>query len=305
MSQSKNWCFTDFELLDWMKIWKSDDEQKIRYIGWGEEICPKTGRKHYQGWIQFTTRRRLGGVKNIVGSKKIHLETCKGTEEANEKYCRKDNAFRSVGKYIKQGQRRDLEEIKELIEKNPTEEYMVDEFFETYCRYKNGMDKWLKICQKRQARKEFRKVQVDVIFGPTGTGKTKYAMEHADMKISGDDMQWWDSYDQEKTICIDEYDSQVSLTKLLGLLDGYEHELNVKGSKTYAAWNRVIITSNVDPREWHMNAKWEHRLALMRRLTNVIKLDHGCAEVLRGNTKPVALTPRRKGWNEEMDEDFE
>jgi len=41
MRESKNWCMTDFELLDWDKIWKAK-HGIIRYLAWGAETCPKT-----------------------------------------------------------------------------------------------------------------------------------------------------------------------------------------------------------------------------------------------------------------------
>lgn len=284
----KNWAFTDFELLNWQEIFDSED---VSYVGWGEEICPKTKKKHFQGWIQLKTRRRIGGVKKIIGSNKIHLERCFGSEETNEKYCRKDGKFSCLGKFTKQGERKDLDEIKEEIRKEPTLEYVLENHFETYCRYKNGIEKWIQHCQKKNSLKEFRKPEVIVIYGETGTGKTKHAMKYADYKISGDDMTWWDGYDGEKTICIDEYDSQIKLTEMLGLLDGYSKRLAVKGGFTYAQWSKVIITSNVDPREWHMNAKLEHRKALMRRLSKVIHLGKGCVEVVHGNTSRGPLEP--------------
>ena len=99
-------------------------------------------------------------------------------------------------------------------------------------------------------------------------------MKQAGYKIEGSEMEWWDGYEGEKTILIDEYDSQVSLPRLLNILDGYQLRLPIKGGFTYARWTKVIITSNIDPREWHPNAKPFHREALMRRLTKVIEMCH-------------------------------
>ncbi len=46
--RSRNWIFTDFELLDYGEILSAYDDI-VKYISWGEEICPKTDKKHYQG----------------------------------------------------------------------------------------------------------------------------------------------------------------------------------------------------------------------------------------------------------------
>jgi hypothetical protein len=91
-------------------------------------------------------------------------------------------------------------------------------------------------------------------------------MEEVDFKISGDALQWWDGYDGEKSILIDEYDNQIPITRLLNLLDGYHLRLPVKGGFTYAAWTKVIITTNLNPLELHPNAKQQHRAALHRRI---------------------------------------
>ena len=61
LSQSRNWCFTDFELLNFEQIYE-ENKDLIRYICVGNEICPKTKKKHKQGWIQFINKKRMNGV---------------------------------------------------------------------------------------------------------------------------------------------------------------------------------------------------------------------------------------------------
>ncbi len=112
--QSRNWCFTDFELLDWDKIY-NEYKDIIQYICWGTETCPTTQKTHLQGWIQFSNKKRMNGIKKVCQSKKIHLESCRGTQEQNDKYCKKENKYKTIGSFIKQGQRTDLENIKKKI----------------------------------------------------------------------------------------------------------------------------------------------------------------------------------------------
>ncbi len=117
-TQSRNWCFTDFDLLDWSKIFKREED--IRYICWGLETCPQTKKKHYQGWIQIDKKKRLGGMKKVCQSKKLHLEACRGTEGQNEKYCQKDNLYKKEGEFTTQGKRTDLDELKKIIDRGGT-----------------------------------------------------------------------------------------------------------------------------------------------------------------------------------------
>ncbi len=267
-TQSRNWCFTDFELLDWGKIYSGDDN--IRYICWGQETCPKTKRKHYQGWIQVNLKKRLGGIKKLCQSKKIHIEACRGTEGENEKYCRKENVYKTIGEFKTQGQRSDLEQLKEIVDKGGTFQDLANANFHAFIQYNRGFQEYKKITDKR-LRKEFRKVSVTHIWGATGAGKTRKAMENEDVyKIQGDSMKWWDGYDGEKTLVIDEYNNQISCTELLGILDGYQLRLEIKGSFTYANWNKVYITSNIE--HLHEHAKSKHLEALARRITEKIEM---------------------------------
>ncbi len=269
--QSRNWCFTDFELLDWGEIY-TEFKDVIRYITWGEEICPKTHKKHLQGWIQLVNKKTFGGVKRLVSSKKIHIEACCGTEYDNNKYCQKDDKYKVKGDFIKMGQRTDLEEIKKMIDDGATMLEVAEHNFNSYCVRHKGFEKYKQMVDKKNT-KAFRHVKVTLIQGPTGKNKTRRAVEdnkEDHYKIQGCELQWFDGYEGEKTIVIDDYDNDVRITKLLGLLDGYQLRLAVKGGFTYANWTNIFITTNL--RVLHENAKNEHRDALQRRITKTINL---------------------------------
>ncbi len=186
-TQSKNWCFTDFELLDWGKIYKGNDE--IRYICWGKERCPQTKKIHYQGWIQMDKKKRLGGIKKTCHSKKLHIEACRGSEGDNEKYCQKDKKYNTIGEYITQGQRTDLEILKKTIDEGGKLEDIANQNFQAFVQYNRGFQEYKKIIDKK-LRKGFRKVKVIHIHGKTETGKTRKAMEFKDTyKIQGTDLK--------------------------------------------------------------------------------------------------------------------
>ncbi len=267
--QSKNWAFTDYELLDWNIIFNEDE--RVNYICWGLEICPTTKRKHYQGWIQIREKKRLGGIKKVCRSKTIHIKSCIGTEEQNDIYCQKDNVYWRVGVYTTQGKRTDLDELKKIIDEGGTLRKIADENFPAFLKYNRGFQEYKNMIDKSN-RKHFRKVKTIHIHGETNSGKTKKAMSYSDdtYKIQGNALQWWDGYDGEKTLVIDEYDNQIPCTELLGILDGYQLRLPIKGSFTYANWERIIITSNYE--ELQPKARQMHKDALKRRITETIKM---------------------------------
>jgi len=269
--QSKNWCFTDYEFLDMNGIYESNKDI-IAYIGWGREVCPTTKKEHYQGWIQFFKKKRLGGVKTAFNSKSIHVESCIASEKFNEEYCQKDGKFEFRGSFTIQGARNDLELIKQKILEGATLDEIIMYDFSTYCRYKNGIEKFCEIVLAKNLSK-FRAVEVIYIWGKTGTGKTRFAMEQCDFKIEGYNLKWWGGYNGEKCILIDEYNNDLKITKLLNLLDGYKLRLDVKGGHTYANWNKVYITSNLSVEALHGSARGVHKEALMRRITQVIHME--------------------------------
>ena len=80
---------------------------------------------------------------------------------------------------------------------------------------------------------------------------------------------WWDGYMGEKTLIIDDFDGWISHNRMLGLLDGYQCRLAIKGGFTYARWTKVIITSNKRPESWYDGVITE---ALKRRLHVVIDM---------------------------------
>jgi len=96
-SLAKRWCFTDF-----IDKYKSEEERKSFLVPKlsspqiidrsivGREICPETKKIHYQGYIEFNTKKRMKQVKDYLASSFIHVEICKGNRDDNVEYCGKD-----------------------------------------------------------------------------------------------------------------------------------------------------------------------------------------------------------------------
>lgn len=283
--QCRNWCFTDFELLNFELIY-TQYKDIIRYIVFGNEICPDTKKPHIQGFIQFVNKKTMGGVKRIFQTKKIHLEQCYGTEAQNQKYCIKDGKYKQFGKYKIQGGRSDKEQVQKDLEENKPMLQIAKDNFDFFLRYHQAIYKYRQLILQEQT-KRFRKLEVILIKGETGKGKTKSAFEIDPnlFKIEGSQLQWFDGYEGEKTLLIDEYNNDINITRLLNLTDGYRLRLPIKGGFTYANWNRVIITTNLS--QLHSNAKKVHIDALNRRITKVINLFDKLPKCPMGNTIPT------------------
>lgn len=269
-TRNRNYVFTDFELLNWEGIYETN-KRIIRYIGLGREVCPKTGTPHLQGFIQLHVAKELTFVKKLTQSDSLHLERMIGTVKQNMTYCSKGGEFTEYGTPTQQGARTDILDVFHAIRSGEDLFTISSDNPELFCKYRNGINQYKEMHNDKSAPK-WRMVEVIFITGPTNTGKTRRAMEEATFQINGYELEWWNGYDSDDVICIDEYNNDIPITKLLKYLDGYKLRLPIKGGFTFAKWHKVYITSNLRLEELHTQAKPEHIKALRRRITKVIDL---------------------------------
>lgn len=241
---SRDYCFTAWEL-------PKPDFDKCRYVCWGIERCPKTDKLHYQGFIIFSRTHRIPSAKRILGAgDKSHFEPRCGTREQAREYCRKDGDFHEFGQF--EGF------TKEQLFKQPIG-YLKENYPEFYCRYHKGLDRL------QPKGDKWRDVETTVLWGLTGCGKTRRVMEMDDVYKIDPPYNWWDGYEGEKILLIDDYKiGAIPRGQLLNLLDGYRLRLETKGSHTWALWNKVYITTNYNPECWEE--------ALLRRIKHIVPM---------------------------------
>jgi hypothetical protein len=117
---------------------------------------------------------------------------------------------------------------------------------------------------------------IEVLWGPSGTGKTKSVYSGHRDRVCRPQMTgrrvWFDGLKPSTQICVlDDYYGQTSLDWLLTFLDVYPHPQEFKGGMIYPVFDRIYITSNVHPDFWWRKSRHlfpQDKLdALMRRLT--------------------------------------
>lgn len=183
-----------------------------------------------------------------------------------------------------QGKRTDLASAVETMRSTKSLKALAEQHPTTYVKYHRGFEAlWTEICS--QSRDRSQGVGVCVLWGPTGTGKTKRAYDLAsDLQgllgkqyyVKPSYNMWWDGYRGEPVVIIDEYTGQWPIAYLLLVLDRYPMKLEVKGGTVNLAATTFLITSNVPPAEWYINASLEQKAALERRITqnlNVTSLE--------------------------------
>lgn len=268
---SRSWCFT-------LNNYTDDEIEKIkkynsRYTIYGYETG-KEGTKHLQGYIELSKPTRMSSIKDKI-SNRLHLETRRGTRDQARDYCKKEGNFHEIGSWESggQGSRNDLRKIMKDIKDDKPMLEILEEYPETCAKNMRFIDKYKALTEK-ESTKEFRKVEVEIIIGDAGIGKTKYCWDKDPnlFTVEPNNAFPFDGYDGEKTILIDDFYGTLKYCTLLKILDGYQYRVNTKGSHRYAKWTKVFITSNAHPREWyHMG----YTPALQRRTTNLLEMhDH-------------------------------
>lgn len=290
---AKNWCFTDFDLIDWENLFKLNPN--IVYLCYGFETCPLTEKSHYQGWLQLKTKKALSYLKAI--NMTAHWEKCKGNEAQNDKYCKKDGTFFKFGEFTKMGQRTDLDALRKYSATTASTLSIARKYFPEWLKWHKAILSY-QLLERRERSKKDRDVHVTYVCGPTGCGKTRWCINEIGdkdyYKIQGWGLKWFDGYEGEEILLIDEYSMDVKITKLLSILDRYMLRLPIKCSFAYACWTKVYITSNFSMESCHIMATEAHKAALKRRIHVIVdcwKNPTSCKIVQggQGNTKPALL----------------
>lgn len=98
--RSRNWCFTAFD-PNRNAIWLTG--LNASYIIYGEEVCPKSKKGHWQGYVEFASAKTFTAVTKAA-PKGIHWEYRRGSQKQAIEYCMKDGEFTELGDKSQQGQ---------------------------------------------------------------------------------------------------------------------------------------------------------------------------------------------------------
>jgi hypothetical protein len=135
--QSLSWCFTlnNYTNNDIVRLTSLGESTDVQYIIFGKEIGD-SGTPHLQGYIKFSSRKRVNGVKRAVGE--CHVEIARNPTAAIT-YCKKDEDFTEIGEIQNnQGKRSDLDAVKEAVSNGEIDlKYFAENHSEVYARNKN------------------------------------------------------------------------------------------------------------------------------------------------------------------------
>ncbi len=243
------------------------------FLIWQQELGSLKTR-HLQGYAELSKKTRFTTICSWING--WHVEKRKGSQGQAIAYCTKTDTRVvgpwDLGKPRKQGARNDLELARQvlLLGKRAGALFDSEETFATGVKYHKGLSAASAHFAKQRSR-AFRTVAVNVLVGEAGIGKSRYVLYDSQGKprpvftLSKDaDQLWFDGYDGETEILLDDFYGWIKYSYLLRILDGHQVRIPKKGGHDWAEWTTVWITSNKDPDEWYQTGMTE---ALDRRIS--------------------------------------
>lgn len=297
---SRSWCGTlnnytqeEFEWMMTLSDLTSDVQQHgIRYLVCGMEEGEE-GTPHLQIYLELTRPMRMRAVQRILSPwrpTQLHLETRRGTREQAREYVASEDKEGSAGwvewgewREVAQGHRTDLTRCKDLVDQGASMTEVAEEYFETWARNYRALALYQTL-KSQVSIPSWRSLNVKVFWGATGAGKTRAAFGASEsvwlMEQPSNGAIWFDGYEHQKLWILDDFTGWIPLALLLRLLDGYPIRLPVKGAHTYAAWEHVIITSNIPPHKWYApEVEARHPGALARRINKIYEFKEDRVEL--------------------------
>lgn len=266
-----NWTEEQYQLL----IKNSD---KLQYITMGQEIGPKNGTPHLQGYLETKTPCSYKQVHKLIGFKNLSLDWAKGTAEENDDYTGKDN----VGVYRRgtklppksQGKRTDLKLIVQgLTTGKITMLDILMDYPQFYTQYNKTFCAANQVYLKTLKRTEM--TQLIWVVGGTGTGKSHFAFSHSRSYYSWPyDGEWCDEYEGEEVLVINEYRGTIKYDLLLQMSDKWPCSMRRRNIPPYPFISKyIVITSVLTPEECYPNREKNDCIQQLLRRCKVVDLN--------------------------------
>lgn len=248
------------------------DSAKYSVIGFEKGSEKETPHFHAYGY--WPNGKAISSIKKEVN--RAHIDVCKGTPEQCRNYVIKDGEYEEFGTCPRQGNRTDLQAFKDAIINGMSEEELCEEFTECMARYDRFYQRIKNMTMKKKSTSMIAP-KVIVLIGEPGVGKTRQVYDNHDIndiyKLEVGDGSanslFWDGYNGEEVILIDDFHNNIKLDYMLRLLDRYPMKINIKGSYTWRTSNTIYITSNIHPDYWYPNCPNIHKEALRRRISEI------------------------------------
>lgn len=230
--------------------------------------------KHLQGYIELKNQMAFNKVRKWFP---WHIEQRKGSQQEAIDYCQKadsriDGPWEWGTRKV-MGSRTDIKTAYAMVSTGKRKRDVAEAMPMVDAKYHRALDRYRSLVERDES-KLFRELSVTVLYGSPGSGKTRYVVDqYPDCYILNqpESQLWWDGYEGEDVLLIDDFYGWIKWGGLLKILDGYCLRLAIKGSHTYAKWSKIFITSNDHPSLWYPNKGFKGT-ALDRRVHKIINM---------------------------------
>jgi len=220
------------------------------------------GNKHFHCYFRFSSRLHTKNV-NYFDIEGIHPNIQRPRNKSKViKYCIKDGKFITniIGLQIP---------LRCMIKELKSDKEIMDSYPEQMIKNHRGIN----YCKNLHRQKRRFKPYVEVRYGDPDTNKTRtffdtYGYDNSYKKPSG---KWWDMYNNEDYVLIDDFEGEIPYTEFKNLVDRYPHKVECKGG--FHEFNSKVIcfTSNLNPNSWYSRSSFGYcKDAVWRRLDTVI-----------------------------------
>lgn len=257
-SYAKAWIGTSFQDSF------APPKDAVEYAVYQRERCPKTEKLHWQWMVVFNSRHRLQGVKKLLGE--CHAEVCRSLRSSRQ-YCMKTES--RVTEPVEIGVFAGEAAAVAAVLKRVRPLQLLEERPSLWRSWRALQDIRSAVMPKRTDE-----TSAFLFFGDSGVGKSTIARRIADFVgeeevFWQDNSQWWDGYQQQGLVVIDEFRGQMPVQQLLRLIDRNPYRVPVKGSTVEFASKVVILTSNLSLDAMYQGLDWATLLAVKRRIHTV------------------------------------
>lgn len=276
----RDWCFTAFQVDP-----PTYDVSCHVYLVFQREVCPETGRQHWQGFVVYKDGKTRSASQAAIGCPNSHHEKRRGTRQQAAEYCKKEESrvpgtnFREFGELPEergQGHRSDLQGVADSIEAGASRSEIAGSNPSAFIKYHRGIDAFI-AATRTEPRDGSSAPEVRIYIGPPGCGKTRsvYA-EFKSVYVKDPETVWWDGYEQEQCILLDDFTGGMSYKSILALTDRYSLQVQNKGGHTKISRRstHIVFTSNLEPSVWwgpmHDNSAFNRRVTKIKRWRPVV-----------------------------------
>ncbi len=271
----RNVCWTLFNYTE--ETVEIIEGMHVVYTVMGFETCPDTKKKHLQGYTEFGTQKTYKGIKKMFGRDDIHLEKRKGNQRQAIDYCKGLTKGKTPNERVEefgvpnfQGKRTDLSMVLDMIKQGKKPLEIIDSMENLNYQTIRGTQ----LLSAMYSPKRTTKPICIWKYGSTGSGKTRSVLARYDDVYISDNSKWWDGYEQNLVILVDDYRCDyMKFHLLLRLLDYAPFIREMKGSHIQINSKYIIFTS-----PHHPCVMWSHRTnediqQLMRRIDYIVNMD--------------------------------